>query len=399
MEHTKLISSPIQILPNQAMASIDELKSELAKSIGNPLLQISILSSLVSKLEPEDGILYLKQKILLMIEANSLQEAEIDTKALIDISNTQENKLIYCKVLIRKKDYLNSMTQLLKLKNVSTSEIFYENSEYLLESSYFDSLYVIPNLPDLYSSEITFFPELRGKIVMQICSSSCSTYILISTCWHLPNKTACPLGLSNCTEGLQLLEISNNRLSPVESVNNQKVSMVSCSDNITGVLNTSGKITLWGELPESRSFLTLENPCKEIAVGSSYVLMIKEDKIDLWGQLGTINTIAQDYMSYHSFGVRVDNNDTLGISGSVSCSSNHVLLLNNGEVFTIGIGEEGQLGLGDINSVDFFEKTEINSHVIQVLCNNEVSVGLTREFIYVWGLINPLQVNGAPRNV
>ena len=71
------------------------------------------------------------------------------------------------------------------------------------------------------------------------------------------------------------------------------------------------------------------------------------------------------------------------MTGSVSCSDNHILLLNNEKVYSIGIGEEGQLGLGEIVSVLEFQNTEIELPVTQILCNNEVSVAITYEAIYV----------------
>ena len=381
--------SSVSILPGQAMASIEELKSELLINNDNQPLQISIRSSLISKLEPEDQISYIKQKIHLLIEAYCLQEAQIDIQSLLLLENNEENRLIYCKILSLNQDYLNCMTQLLKLKNVNTDTVFEKNVEDLLESDFFDTLYVIPNLPDLYSSQITFFPELRGKVVLQISSSAYQTYILISTCPHLAYKAPCPQGLYHCSEDLQLLEVSNNILVPIDFLCNQKLAMVSCSDNISGVLHRPGRITLWGDLPEGKNHLILETQCQEIVVGGTFVCMITDNSLFFWGKVGEVNSMTTNYSNI----IKLAN-----MTGSVSCSDNHILLLNNEKVYSIGIGEEGQLGLGEIVSVLEFQNTEIELPVTQILCNNEVSVAITYEAIYVWGLINPLQLNGSPRN-
>lgn len=386
-ESKKLSSA---MLPGQAMASVEELKKNLQDAHGNVALTVSILNSLIHKLQDATKVPYLKQKIELLIDQGHVNEARIDAQELLTLDSCEEHKLLYCRLLFRQKDHLSCMTQLLKLRNVNSSEVFERNVEELANSEFFDSLYVIPNLPDLYSSQITFFPELRGKVVLQICSSSYLTYILISTCPHLAQKIECPLGLYNCSEELQLLEVSNSILAPIDFLTNQKLAMVSCSDTMTGVLHRTGRITLWGELPEGRNHLILDNPCSHLVVGSTFVCMVKEEGISFWGHLGELNTLTESY------------SNTIQISeqsGDLVCSDNHLIMLNQGVAYSFGSGEEGQLGLGDdLISATTFQALDIPHTVTQVLCNNEVSVALTREVIYVWGLINPLQLNQMPRN-
>lgn len=378
------------VLPGQAMASVDELKKKLEESKDNVNLTIGILTSLIYKLPVESRPEYLKQKIELLIKENSLLEAKTDMQELLELENTEQSRLLNCKLLLKQKDYLNCMTQLLRLRNVNSSEVFEQNVEELANTQFFDSLFVIPNLPDLYSSQITFFPELRGKVVLQICSSSSLTYILISTCPHLAQKIDCPLGLYNCSEELQLLEVSNSILAPIDFLTNQKLAMVSCSDLITGVLHRTGRITLWGELPEGRTHLILDHPCQSIVVGSTFVCFLTDHSIFFWGKMGDFNTVTEDYSNI------IHLSD---LSGELVCSDNHLILLNEGHAWSFGFGEEGQLGLGMITtSVSSFHMCEIPHEVTQVLCNGEVSVALTREAIYVWGLINPLQLHNSPRN-
>ena len=134
----------------------------------------------------------------------------------------------------------------------------------------------------------------------------------------------------------------------------------------------------------------MERPCREIVVGGSFVCFVNDVTIEFWGKMGEINSITENY----------ENVITIGeITGALACSDSHLLLLNNGQVYALGLGEEGQLGLGeDFISVNSFVRNEINHSAVQVLCNNEVSVAITREVIYVWGLVNPLQLNSAPRN-
>ena len=377
------------VLPGQAMASVDELKKKLEESKDNVNLTIGILTSLIYKLPVESRPFYLKQKIELLIEENSLIEAKTDMQELLELDNSEQSRLLSCKLLLKQKDYLNCMTQLLRLRNVNSSEVFERNVEELANTQFFDSLFVIPNLPDLYASQITFFPELRGKVVLQICSSSSLTYILISTCPHLAQKIDCPLGLYNCCEELQLLEVSNSILTPIDFLTNQKLVMVSCSDLITGVLHRSGRITLWGELPEGRTHLVLDHPCQSIVVGCSFVCMVTEQSIFFWGKIGDLCSTSEEYSGVMHIS---------DLSGDLVCSDNHLILLNEGHAWSFGVGEEGQLGLGQIKtSVTAFQMCEIPYTVTQVLCNGEVSVALTREAIYIWGLVNPLQLHNAPR--
>jgi alpha-tubulin suppressor-like RCC1 family protein len=197
------------------------------------------------------------------------------------------------------------------------------------------------------------------------------------------------LGLFNCSEELQLLEVSASILAPIDFLSNQKLSMVSCSDTMTGVLHRSGRVTLWGELPDNRTHLILERPCREIVVGGSFVCFVSDTGVDFWGRLGGLCSISDDYTNVLPLS---------DLSGSLVCSDGHLLLMSNGEVFALGVGEEGQLGLGeDTLAAAAFQLCELGHQAVQVLCNNEVSVALTREVIYVWGLVNPLQLNNSPR--
>lgn len=375
--------STASVLPGQAMASVEELKKELELNSENSALKLSILTSLITKVEGSEKVQFLKQKIHDLIELNAPHEASIDIESLLALENSEETQHLNCSLLFMKKDYVNCMTKLLRSKN--HSELFDKTIEHLLDSSFFDTLYVIPNLPDLYSSQMTFFPELRGKVVLQICSSSYQTYILISTCPHFAYKTACPKGLYNCSEELQLLEVSNSILTPVDFLSNQKLEMVSCSDYMTGVLHRSGRITLWGELPNGETHQIIEYPCREIAVGSKFALFVNDESIGFWGKLSGLDS----------------NSEVICIaenSGNVKCSDFHVMLLSNGKVACLGIGEEGQLGLGDLTVANEFTSVDIELNVDQILCNNEVSVAITREVIYVWGMINPLQLHSDSRN-
>ena len=87
-------TSGASLLPGQAMASIEELKVELESNSSNIPLKLSILSSLITKLQGEVKVPYLKQKLQILLQQKSLQEAEIDIQTLLSLEDCEENRLL-----------------------------------------------------------------------------------------------------------------------------------------------------------------------------------------------------------------------------------------------------------------------------------------------------------------
>ena len=126
------------MLPNQSMASIPELKRELQKAKGNTQLQLSILETLVSKSSGPEKASFLHEKICIWLEINRLPEAESDITSLLSLQSTSTNRLLFSRILNRKKDILGAMTQLVRCgiasDDISVSELY--NSLVLISTTH-----------------------------------------------------------------------------------------------------------------------------------------------------------------------------------------------------------------------------------------------------------------------
>ena len=210
------------MLPNQAMASIVELKRELQKAQGNQSLQLSILETLVSKSAGQEKADFLQGKIELLLEQNRLNEAETDTKALISLQGNSKHRLLYARILNRKKDPLSSMLQLLRCQipceEIAVSELYNSLISQLAKLSFAHTLaiegtninYTVGDGTQDNPRKLKFLPELKGRVVMQAACAEFHSLVLVSSCPHLGKQEVCPNDVYKCGGGFDVLGWGDN---------------------------------------------------------------------------------------------------------------------------------------------------------------------------------------------
>jgi Regulator of chromosome condensation (RCC1) repeat len=210
------------MIPNQAMASVQELRRELEKSKGNVPLQLSILETLVSKASGQEKLDYLEQKIGLWLITNKLQEAENDAKSLLGLQSTSKYRLLYSRILNRKKDALGAMTLFLRCgiisDDISINELYNSIVSQLQKSHYFHTMlvcgsnihYTLGDGTQESASKPRLLPELKGKIVLSACCGDFHSLIIASSCLHIANQTVCPNDLGSCNEGVDIIGWGDN---------------------------------------------------------------------------------------------------------------------------------------------------------------------------------------------
>ena len=205
------------MLPNQAMASVSELKKELQKAKGNKILQLSILETLVAKAVNQEKIDFLSEKIGIWLELNKLSEAENDVKALLSLQANSNHRLLYSRILNRKKDVLGAMTQLLrcgiKSDDIAVSELYNSLILSLQKSNFFSSLFIYGSNINFTIGDGTqesalkpkFLPELRGKVILKSCCGEFHSLIIVSNCPHIARQEVCPSNLFDCGQGVDVI--------------------------------------------------------------------------------------------------------------------------------------------------------------------------------------------------
>lgn len=212
----------IAMLPNQSMASVQELKKELLKARGNSTLQLSILETLTSKTSGQEKAEFLLLKIDIWLELNKLNEAENDIKSLLEIQPNSKSRLLYARILNRKKDPLYAMTQLLRCgiacEEIAVSELYNSLISQLAKTHYPQTIaslgsninYTLGDGTQDSSQKPKFLQELKGKIVLQAVCGEFSTLIITSSCPHIARQEACSSSLGKCCGGVDVIGWGDN---------------------------------------------------------------------------------------------------------------------------------------------------------------------------------------------
>ena len=208
------------LLPNQSMASIQELKRELEKAKTNPQLSLSILETLVQKSSGSEKSSFLHRKIEIFLELNNLQSAESDMKSLLSVESTAPNHLLYSRILNRRKDCLASMTEFLRSgmnpEELSVSELYNSLVSQLQKSSYAFTLftfgsnihYTLGDGTQDSSQKLKFLTELKGRVILTASCGEFHTLALASNCLHLSKNEPCSDELYS--EGTDLIGWGDN---------------------------------------------------------------------------------------------------------------------------------------------------------------------------------------------
>ncbi|XP_028698374.2 X-linked retinitis pigmentosa GTPase regulator isoform X17 [Macaca mulatta] len=187
----------------------------------------------------------------------------------------------------------------------------------------------------------------------------------------------------------------------VKALKPEKVKLAACGRNHTLVSTEGGNVYATGGNDEGQlglgdteerntfhviSFFTSEHKIKQLSAGSNTSAALTEDgRLFMWGdnsegQIGLKNVTN----------VCVPHQVTIGKPVSwISCGYYHSAFVTNGELYMFGEPENGKLGLP--NQLLSNHRTpqlvsEIPEKVIQVACGGEHTVVLTENAVYTFGL-------------
>ncbi|XP_054328064.1 X-linked retinitis pigmentosa GTPase regulator isoform X15 [Pongo pygmaeus] len=187
----------------------------------------------------------------------------------------------------------------------------------------------------------------------------------------------------------------------VKALKPEKVKLAACGRNHTLVSTEGGNVYATGGNNEGQlglgdteerntfhviSFFTSEHKIKQLSAGSNTSAALTEDgRLFMWGdnsegQIGLKNVTN----------VCVPQQVTIGKPVSwISCGYYHSAFVTNGELYVFGEPENGKLGLpsqllGNHRTPQLV--SEIPEKVIQVACGGEHTVVLTENAVYTFGL-------------
>lgn len=166
----------------------------------------------------------------------------------------------------------------------------------------------------------------------------------------------------------------------------KKAIQVSAYKRSSCALLGNGDILIWGRLLSGDTgHLIIESPANSISIGGDFLLINFHSTLSIGkSPISTSNTLSISPLS------------SLNIK-SMSCGENHgLILIESGDIYSIGDGEVGQLGLGcDTCKAETPIKVNLPSAVLKIQCGEFISVAMTQSYIYIWGLINPDSLESA----
>ena len=218
--------------------------------------------------------------------------------------------------------------------------------------------------------------------IKQIVGSDSFTFILKydGSVWSCGGNTWGQLGLNNTNNKHTFTKVTTN-------INND-VKQIACGIGHTFILKNDGSVWSCGYneygqlgLGDTTTYKTftqvttnINSDVKHIVCGSNYTFILKNDGSvwscgnNAYGQLGLNDTDNRTVFTQITTNI---NNDVKQIACS-SISIHTFILKNDGSIWSCGINEEGQLGLGtsDTNAHSTFTQvtTNINNDVKQVAC-------------------------------
>ena len=142
-------------------------------------------------------------------------------------------------------------------------------------------------------------------------------------------------------------------------------------------------VQIWGEysgrLPITASL---------VACGAKFIVIATENQVLLWGSANYESALAP------SEPISIGNFKAVQLSSGLA----HALALDTeGHVFSFGCGDKGELGLGpSITSALTLTSIGLNS-ISKILCHGQISVAVSFNTVYVWGLINPEELESSAR--
>jgi alpha-tubulin suppressor-like RCC1 family protein len=285
--------------------------------------------------------------------------------------------------------YNSLISQLAKANLVQTLAIQGSNINFTLGDGTQDS-----------SQRLKFLPELKGRTVLQAVCGEFHSLVLASSCVHLSKGDPCPSDFQKCSGGLDVLAWGENSHGQVlgvleivtkkqeivkkplaiEDLVGLETRIISTYKHLSAAACKSG-VKIWGEVNQ-----VLNIKAETLACGSNFVVIFDGSQILLWGECSYEGgTQATDLRLVGSFNV-----------AELAAGLAHALALDvEGQVYSFGHGQKGELGQGtSVLFSESFSKVSI-PRCSKVLSHGQISVAISGSTVYVWGFINPEELESA----
>lgn len=215
----------------------------------------------------------------------------------------------------------------------------------------------------------------------------------------------------------------NKQLTPeiMTQLNGKKIIQIGSGENISFALTKSGTVYLWGDSRISQRTSSRNNLKQHILLPSPVPSSKKFQSIFCGGYHSLLLATDGSLWAFglnNFFQLGIGSDDLASVPKSVkglpdklkikmgSTGQHHSMILSEeGQVYTWGRGEYGQLGHNDRKNlsspklVDFFQNLPNDDHVIQISAGGHHSLAVTKlGDVYTWGFGTMSQLGLGPMN-
>jgi hypothetical protein len=402
------------MLPDQGAASAAELKRELGKAAGNPQLMVSILGTLIRKLPENEKLEYTLQRARICLDLQRNDEAIRDLNTVAGASPLA--RVLISKAFLQKDEYLAAAIEyfraraLLSASSTEAEDVGKLVARGMQKVTYQPCFYIagsnvnctIGDGTDLAAVKPKALAELKGRVICGIACGSFHTVALVSACTHTGLPGGCPEGgVRECNGGMDVFAWGANRSGQVlgfqtsEPISKpttvgllvgRKALAISAAAELSCALLTSGEVAVWGYSPrmgESHFLILPERVTGAVSAGQDFILASKGNTLCFWGSLHSGDNVVLESPADGAMTHFQLRGEVISIAAGIS----HALILTfDGDVYALGSGQAGQLGLGrDTLSVNVPTKVQIRDTIVSLSCGPLLSLALSQDTAFIWG--------------
>lgn len=415
-EEAKKKPKEAQMLPDQGSASAAELKRELGKAGGNPQLMVSILGTLIRKVPENERLEYTLQRARLCLDLQRNDEAIRDLNTVAGVSPIA--RVLIAKGHLQKEDCLLAAIEFCRAKSLLTThsteveDVGQLITRGMQKVAYSPCFYIagsnvnctVGDGTDLAVVKPKWLMELKGRVVCGVACGSFHTIVLVSACVHAGN--GCPEGgVRECNGGNDVFGWGLNRSGQVlgyqtsENVSKptvvgllvgRKALAVSAAGDLSCALLASGEVAVWGYSPrmgDNHFVILQERVTGALAAGHDFLLASKGSTLCFWGVLHSSDTVILE----SPLDGAMTHFEVRGEITNIAAGVSHALIQTfEGDVYAIGSGPAGQLGLGrDTVSISTPTKVPLRDSIQSLHCGPHLSIALSPDTAFLWGQTDP----------
>ena len=412
-EEAKKKAKDAQMLPDQGAASVAELKRELQKAAGNAQLSVSILGTLLRKAPEGEKAEIALQRARLCLDLQRNDEA---IKDLATLGNNPVARMLTAKAYMQKDEEVGAAIEysraraLLPGPTTESEDIGKLINRRMAKLAWTPCFYIAGSNVNFTVGDGTenavikpkALVELKGRVISGVACGSFHTIVLVSGCVHAINAAGCPDGgLRECNGGNDVFGWGANRSgqvlgfqtadpivhpSAVPFLIGRKAFAIAAGAELSCAILSTGEVAVWGYSPlmgEAHYKFLQERVTGAIAAGMDFIVASKGNVLCVWGVMHAGDTVAVESPqsgAMATFSVKTE------ITQLAAGNSHAIALTIDGDVYTIGCGPVGQLGLGrDTKSVSTPTKVPVRDTIISLGSGPGLSFAMSGDTAFIWG--------------